>query len=301
MTTHELRNLKVTKIALVRKGHIPVNDGARISVVKAEQEAQMPQADQTLLQRLSKAIAHAINPAADATNVVAKAEIDEPHITVVAVEKAGAEGIQEAVAKAMQQTSESDHAPFSGSHTHKHASHVAVVYHDHAHAHNDDSFHSHSQSAEDAQDTGVTKSEPDAETAVVTETTAAEPVVPAESDAAAVEIVAKADKDASADAKVDAAITQLESIVKDLKAAQERDDKIEKAIPTEATLATLIDARLSIALEPVVKGIEDLGIATARTPRTPNVTARIDSDAKPVPVDVSTMTFEEALRTLIHQ
>jgi hypothetical protein len=57
--TYELRNLRITKIALVRKGYRPVNDGARITIVKAEKEDVMSKeaAEASVLERISKAFA----------------------------------------------------------------------------------------------------------------------------------------------------------------------------------------------------------------------------------------------------
>jgi len=91
--------------------------------------------------------------------------------------------------------------------------------------------------------------------------------------------------------------------LQELKAAQEKDNEISKAIPTTEALEKLVDTRITAALEPVVKAIEDLGIAHARLPRTLNPTVSLaptqTDGAKERAAAVKTMSFGEALRYLV--
>jgi len=98
-------------------------------------------------------------------------------------------------------------------------------------------------------------------------------------------------------------IGQMEEVLAQLKAAQEKDNEISKAIPTTEALEKLVDTRITAALEPVVKAIEDLGIAHARLPRTLNPTVSLaptqTDGAKERAAAVKTMSFGEALRYLV--
>ncbi|GAC1648705.1 MAG: hypothetical protein NVS4B6_23630 [Mycobacterium sp.] len=92
--TYQLRDLHITKIALVRKGYRPVNDGARITIVKAQKEDTMSEtkaAEASVLDRVSKAFAKMLGdpepePTPEPTPEPEPAPAAEP--TTVDVEKA---------------------------------------------------------------------------------------------------------------------------------------------------------------------------------------------------------------------
>jgi hypothetical protein len=96
--TYELRNLRITKIALVRKGYRPVNDGARITIVKAEKEDVMSKeaAEASVIERVSKAFAKMLgdpepDPPADPPAEDGKEGEGAADTTAVDIEKAVAE------------------------------------------------------------------------------------------------------------------------------------------------------------------------------------------------------------------
>lgn len=248
----ELRDLRITKIALVRKGYRPVNDGARITVVKAEEVPTLDPKSPNLAERLAKAIAGVL----------------------------GSESMPESVEKAKTAThivaDNGDHGMMSGIHSHDH-SHRGddgqIFTHSHEHAHDGDSNHYHTYDPGHVSKAHVHKAEDDA--------------------------------DAKADERVTKLIERLDKIVEDLKAAQEKDVALEKAIPSEDALAKLVDERVNAALEPIAKAIEDLGVERARAPKTPNPTGPISPTAKVDPTAdkkaVEGMTFGEALRYLTNK
>lgn len=81
----------------------------------------------------------------DQSEDVAKAEAaaDAP----TAESEGAADATVEGVEKAVEQTMDTDHAPMTGSHSHEHVSHMAVVTHGHDHSHDNDSYHGHSHVA----------------------------------------------------------------------------------------------------------------------------------------------------------
>jgi hypothetical protein len=101
--THQLRDLHITKIALVRKGYRPVNDGARITIVKAQKEDVMSDtkaAEASVLERMSKAFAKMLgDPEPDPADTGAAGEGKEDDgaatgTETVDVEKAVADAVE---------------------------------------------------------------------------------------------------------------------------------------------------------------------------------------------------------------
>ncbi len=280
--TKELRDLRIRKIALVRKSqYTPVNDGAVIEVVKAEEDKPMGQEGVKApesgnpIARLMKAVRGVLSPEA-----VQKA--DGSH-----------EDLHDRIDKALDQQYGGMRGYFPG--------HVVEHHDDHVITHNYDTDKHHKIPFTD-----------DGEKAELGEPVEVErvfkPVKKAEADAAGSathEPVQKAGEGA-ADERVSQLLTQMESVLDQLKAAQEKDAAIEKAIPTAEALAALVDERIGAALEPVAKAFEDYGIQQARRPLTPNVTAAISHEknggagAAEKAKAVQGMTFSDAVKYLAH-
>jgi hypothetical protein len=129
----ELRNLKITKIALVRKGYRPVNDGARITIVKAEEDRSMSDsaAEASVLERISRGLARLMTGEDPTVEKSTTAKVD---------------------ASTFQTTADGSHAAMMGKHTHDHPAFYAMQSHSHAHEHANDGDHAHGHvlKAEDA-------------------------------------------------------------------------------------------------------------------------------------------------------
>lgn len=156
------------------------------------------------------------------------------------------------------------HGSMNGIHAHEHT-HSDGTTHSHEHAHDGDAYHYHEH--------------PDAKS------------------------VMKADADAAIDAKVTKIIERLDKLVDDLKAAQEKDNEISKALLDEAKVREIAKAAFDEALAPIAKAIEDLGIEAARQPRSPNFQGQSDPTKAPpakTAEDLKGMTYADALRALLH-
>jgi len=258
--TAELRNLTVRKISLVRKGFRPVNDGATITVVKAEQEPTpvSEQAKPSVAERLLKAI----------QDVLGGEKPAEPTAEPSAEEIAKAQTAKQVIAD------DGTHGDMNGvhKHTHSHSGSDGKVYeHSHEHSHSGESHHFHQyESAGHGTDASA---------------------------------MCKAEAaDAAIDAKVTKLIDKVDALVQDLKAAQEKDNEISKALLDEAKVKEIAAAAVTEALEPIAKGIEDLKIDRARAPITPN--AQLADPTKPTPPksasDLKGMSYSDAIRTLLH-
>ena len=261
--TYELRDLQIRKIALVRKGFRPVNDGARITIVKAEQEdrsmSERAVAEASVLERISKGLAKLITGEDSAADV----------------EKANNAKID---AGDMNFAADGSHPRMTGKHSHEHAAFYAMQSHGHMHEHDNDGDHYHGHVLK-AEDAGL----PDGWTLVshddLVKMLAAEPVAKAEPPP---ELTA-----------------QLEQVSKALEDSKAKAEELQKAIPTDEHIAELVNK----ALEPIAKSIEDLAVAFSRQPRTPNVTTQIRPDGvttngtQALPDDVKG-DFSAALRYL---
>jgi hypothetical protein len=273
----ELRNFKVTKIALVRKGYRPVNAGATIEIVKAQQEEPViqPAPAESVMERLVKALQGVFaSPAAPADATIEKAAHSPAEATPAASPATVAETPTRPVAKSQEATQtiadDGAHGDMNGIHGHVHTHSTygfaadgtdaaTLTTHSHEHVHNGDASHFH------AYDPGHEGPDP----------------------------VAKATLELGL--KVDALIARLDAA-----------EVVTKAALAETRVRELIAADLATAFEPVAKALEDLGIEKARLPLTPNVTSTIAPNPEPAAkaaekaAAVQTMSYSDALRHLLH-
>src|SRR5579884_877027 len=152
-TIHELRDLRINKIALVRKGFRPVHQGAVITIVKSEQEDrsvsdETTRTEASVVERLSKAIAGLLKP--DAADEVAEVpsepvtKADGDSATPAAASTESVEKAHGAELASVDVSHDGAHAAFDGTHTHGHVSHYAMLQHEHEHSHDGDAAHYHS-------------------------------------------------------------------------------------------------------------------------------------------------------------
>jgi hypothetical protein len=99
--THELRDLRIRKISLVRKGFRPINSGSVISIVKAQPHKEDTMSDvnkaaeASVLERFSKAFAKMLgDPEPDPTDPEEEPTEPEAAATTVDVEKAVSDAVE---------------------------------------------------------------------------------------------------------------------------------------------------------------------------------------------------------------
>jgi len=275
--THELRDLHITKIALVRKGWRPVNDGARITIVKAQEDTMSDDkaAEASVLARISKALAGLL-----------KGD------TEVEVEKAA----PKVSADELNISPDGSHGPVDGTHSHSHTSHYAVMMHEHSHGHDGDSDHYHGHVVKADQEhpaltDGWKEVSPEELRTMLGDAEVGSADVSGEA-------VAKAIAD-GVDGKLKPLQDEIATLTAQLAEAREQ---VSKAAPADEHTLELIDQKL----EPITKAIEDFAVAFARLPRTPNVTKDIQPGAASAngEVDlqaVQNMDFPTATRHLLHR